>query len=138
LLFHREDGSSPFDYSSHTHITYLNISPTPVIDPVRNSFDVLNIVEKHFTEPYFTAVSHQLTEAQHWELIVLQLVNRFPAFYGAKLFITIFTKTSHCPYPETYIQSSSSSSYCCKIHTNIVLQSILNSSPLSFLSSLSA
>lgn len=103
LLFHREDGSSPFGYSFHTHITYINISPTPVIDLVRNSFNVMNIVEICFTEPYFTAVSHQLREVQRWELIVLLLVNTFPAFYGTKLLITVFTTAPHCPYTETYI-----------------------------------
>jgi len=69
---------------------------------------------------------------------VLQLVNKFPAFYGNKLFITVFTKPPHCPYPETYIQSKSSSFYSCKINTNVILQSIPNYSPLSLLSSLSA
>lgn len=102
--------SSPFGYSSHTHITYINISPTPVIGLVRNNFDVMSIVEKCFTEPHFTGVSQQLTEAQHWKLIVLQLVNEFPTFYGTKLFSALFTKAPNCPYPETRIQYNSSSS----------------------------
>jgi hypothetical protein len=82
LLFNREDGSSPFGYSSHTHITYISIRPIPVIDLVRNSFDVMRIFVKCFAEAYFTTVSHQLKETQHWELIVLQFINKFSVFYG--------------------------------------------------------
>jgi len=72
------------------------------------------------SEPYFAAFSHQL--------IVLLLVNKFPTFYGTKLFITVFKRAPHCPYPETHIQSTSSSSYYYKIRTNIILPYIPKSS----------
>jgi hypothetical protein len=29
-----------------------------------------------------------------------QLVKKFPAFYGTRKFITVFTKARHCPYTE--------------------------------------
>jgi len=34
------------------------------------------------------------------KLIVAQLVKKFPAFYGTRSFITVFTTAGYCPYPD--------------------------------------
>jgi len=34
------------------------------------------------------------------KLPCLQLVKKFPTFYGTQRFITAFTSVRHCPYPE--------------------------------------
>jgi hypothetical protein len=52
--------------------------------------------------------------------IVIQPVKKFPAFYGTKSFITVFTRARHCILPWTsWIQSTSSPLF--KIVFNIIL-----------------
>jgi hypothetical protein len=41
------------------------------------------------------------------KLTVVQLVNKFHASYRSQLFIIIFARALHCPYPETDIQYTS-------------------------------
>jgi hypothetical protein len=53
------------------------------------------------------------------KLTGLQLVNKFPAFYGTRRFITAFASARHCPYPEP--GQSSPISHILNIHHNIIL-----------------
>ena len=55
-----------------------------------------------------------------WEANIPKLVQKFPALYGTRRFITTFTKSRHLSLPQPD-QSSSHPSYFLKSHFNIIL-----------------
>ena len=58
------------------------------------------------------------------KLTVPQLVQKFPAFYWTRMFITAFTKPATCAYFEPGQSSPCSPSHIMKIHFNIILPSM--------------
>jgi hypothetical protein len=57
------------------------------------------------------------------KLTVLQLVKKFPAFYGTQRFITVFTRASHLSLSWASSIQSRPPSHCLNIHFDIILQS---------------
>ena len=57
------------------------------------------------------------------KLTGLQLINKFPAFYGTRRFITAFTSTHHLSLSWASSIQSITQSHFLKIHLNIILLS---------------
>ena len=71
----------------------------------------------HSLIPWSRILLEKLTEAQ--------LVKKFPAFYGTRRFITVFTRARHLSLSWTsWIQSMPPPSHLLKIHLNIILPSM--------------
>jgi hypothetical protein len=57
------------------------------------------------------------------KLTGLQLVKKFPAFYGTRRFITVFTSACHLSILRQLSPVHTTTSYFLKIHLNIILPS---------------
>jgi len=94
---------APGDCNSWIYLMYSNLERTNLLTP-RNGVFLEN-------------------------LIVTQLVNKFPTFYGTWRFITVFTTAQHWPLPwARCIQSTTSYPIFRKIHSNIIIPYTLKSS----------
>ena len=80
-------------------------------------------VTKHITKK-LTPLSRGLPE----NLTAPHLVRNFPAFYGTRRFITVFTKARHLSLSQVRSIHSTNPSHFSKIHFNIILSSTPGSS----------
>jgi hypothetical protein len=71
----------------------------------------------------FITLTHSLTYSWSWALLeklpIVHLLKNFPAFYGTRRFIAVFTRVLH--WSLSWAKSIQSISYLSKIHFNIVL-----------------
>jgi hypothetical protein len=94
--------------------------------PLR-SFGLKTLKERNRLE-YFRRdqrIILKLTRSWSWALLekppIVQPLRNFPAFYGTRTFITVFTRAFHWSLSwARSIQSIPPPSYLCKIHLNII------------------
>jgi hypothetical protein len=87
--------------------------------PVSPNLEMLVLFITYLLTPWSKVLLEKLT--------VLKLVNKFPAFYGTRRFITAFTSAATCPYPESPQSKQYPTSNLLKIHLNIILPFTLGS-----------
>ena len=84
---------------------------------------------RYFLQQYIYKVvrNYSMEHSPSWKLIVPNLVNKFPAFYGNRRFTTAFKRSRHLSISWARLIQSMRPSQFLKTHFNIILPSALRS-----------